>query len=282
MANFLCDLSDSSSRPASLLKSALAAMAAMYAALDMPALCRTEEIRRLVTALIKSGTRIGMRRSSVMPVQPFLDLFREWPQNSDLPIKDLRAKCICLLALTLMLRPSDIAPKSVQYDSDKDHVSNLVFHENQISFTPDGVKLVFLGIKNDMNRAGFDIFLPMGSDPKLDPVLALKAYMDRTAHMRALAKGAVFLTLTRPFHSVTASVVARILNSVIKLAGLDGRGFSAKSFRPTGATIAVAQGFDVDKVRRLGRWKTQSVFLEHYVHNNIDKCYIDDVFKFGT
>ena len=51
-----------------------------------------------------------------MPIAPFRQLFLSWEPNDELPIKQLHLKSITLLALTLMLRPSDIAPKSVTYN----------------------------------------------------------------------------------------------------------------------------------------------------------------------
>ena len=42
--------------------------------------------------------------------------------------------------------------------------------------------------------------------------------------------------------------------------------FLQKSFRPTGATIAIETGCDLEITMRQGRWKTRSVFFDHYVH----------------
>ena len=77
--------------------------------------------------------------------------------------------------------------------------------------------------------------------------------MDRTDKFRSI-DGPVFLTLYKPY----ASTVAKILNDAIVLAGLSRDQFSAKSFRPTGATRAVEQNFDPDLVMQTGRWKTRS------------------------
>ena len=64
-----------------------------------------------------------------------------------------------------------------------------------------------------------------------------------------------------------------MLEEGIHLAGLGGKGFSAKSFHPTGATAAVNMDVEPDKVRRLGRWKTQEVFYYHYVQNKMPSNY---------
>ena len=61
----------------------------------------------------------------------------------------LRLKCIALLALVTMLRPSDIAPKALWVDSEgKEH--NYVFKRDQIIFNDDGsMSVVIHGNKND-------------------------------------------------------------------------------------------------------------------------------------
>jgi integrase len=103
--------------------------------------------------------------------------------------------------------------------------------------------------------------------------------MTRTARDRLQAKGAVFLSLSQPPTPLSAAGVAAILTQAISLAGLAHQGFTAKSFRPTGATAAVSLGHDPEKVRRLGRWKTQSVFFDHYVHTKLPSDYTDSVLK---
>ena len=91
---------------------------------------------------------------------------------------------------------------------------------------------------------------------------ALRCYIRRTADVRPVDTKPVFITLTRKCHAIQAS----ILQEAIVLAGLEGQGFTAKCFRPTGATTGVKAGCDSNIVRTVGRWKSQEVFEEHYVH----------------
>ena len=104
--------------------------------------------------------------------------------------------------------------------------------------------------------------------------------MFRTKECRKEALGAVFLTLIKPFRAISGSTVSNILGNAIQLAGLEGQGYSAKFFRPSGATAAVACGHDYEKVRKLGRWKTETVFLDHYVHVKPDPKITKDVLLF--
>ena len=104
-------------------------------------------------------------------------------------------------------------------------------------------RTVFFGIKNDTDRSGAEVTLFPSQVPRLDPVGALHCYTERTATSRAATMdNAVFLTLRVPFHAITATAVASILDDAIEGAGLAGQGFSAKSFRPTGATVGIGSG----------------------------------------
>ena len=177
-----------------------------------------------------------------------------------------------------MLQPSDTAPKEVTYNQADRDTSRLVFSTDNISFPENGgLRITFLGIKNDTSRDGFEVEIPPLSNPKLDPALGLKAYLTRTEKYR-VPPYPVFIALHKPYGALSSVSIANILNQVIQNAGLDRSVYSAKSFRPTGATRAIEAGCDPDKVRRLGRWKTSSVFFEHYVHDkppqNITDCSI--------
>ena len=74
--------------------------------------------------------------------------------------------------------------------------------------------------------------------------------------------GPVFIAFRSPYNAVDSSTVSRILEKAIVLAGLSTKEFSAKSFRPTGATTAIAQNFNPENVRKVGRWKNQEVFFD--------------------
>ena len=126
IADFLCELGDKSERPKSLLNIAHAAINNLYRAyrVSTPG---DSDISDLITALIKSGTSQALRKSSVLPSEPFDSLFRELGDNTSMSIKMLRMKCVALLATVCMLRPSDIAPKSVHFDPTSGHVSKRIF-----------------------------------------------------------------------------------------------------------------------------------------------------------
>ena len=184
-------------------------------------------------------------------------------------------KTIALLALTLMLRPSDIAPKAIQFDPESSVISKVVFSQDSINFKDDGsVDITFFGIKNDTDRSGSVVTLPPAQDPALDPVQTLRSYINATQPAcGSTDDNAVFLTVNPPYQALDASHVAQIMEEAIQVAGLAGQGFTAKSFRPTGATMAIANNQDPKIVMKVGRWKTESVFYGHYVHTKTPEDY---------
>ena len=204
MADFFMHRCCSSARPHSTVHCVSAAVSALYEALGMDNPARDPFIVRLLQSIVKSGTRAPLAKSTVMDVSAFSRLFRSWPANEDLTIKQLRCKTIALLALALMLRPSDIAPLARRYDAGTDIVSDFVMSTDQFQFTEDGaVKVTFLGVKNDTQRTGFQVTLPPSTDPKLDPVGALRTYLSLTDSVRCRITKPAFLTLVRPFVAVS-------------------------------------------------------------------------------
>ena len=233
-ADFLCSLSDQTPRPESQLRGAEAAITYLYEAVGVPNPMSTPMMKRLHTALVKSGTKQPARRSKPMPVQPFHQLFQEWPDNAELDIKRLRLKTLTLLSLVFMARPSDFAPKGRVFIVDSLSPESMVFNDSQVTFNEDGSMTInFFGIKNDTNRGGFEVRIPGSDDPKLN----------------------------------------RHPQAAIQAAKLGGQGYSAKSFRPTGASVAVSSDCPPNTAMQIGRWKTNEVFYAHYVYPRAPQDY---------
>ena len=282
VADFLVGECSVSDRPHSTLRCMSAALAALYEVMGVANPLHDPLLVRLSQAIVKSGTRAPMTRSSVMDVSAFVRLFESWAVNESLPLKLLRLKAICLLAIALMLRPSDIAPLSMRFDAGSGVTSPFVMSTDQLQFRSDGtLQVTFLGIKNDAQRTGFQVAIPPSPNKTADPIDALRVYLARTESCRCPISKPVFISLVRPYAAVSASSVAAVLQQGIYFAEDFGlaKGHTPKDFRPTGATRAVQLGFDADDVQRLGRWKTRSVFLDHYVHNSVDPSFTQRLFE---
>ena len=150
-----------------------------------------------------------------------------------------------------------------------------MFTHEKVFFTDQGMVLYLHGIKNDYSRDGFCVCVNLASDPVICPVRTLEDYLERTGG--AGHKGPVFVSLKDVYKPITVTIISGILNKVIKLAGLDSKVYSAKSFRPMSATAAVESGLKPDQVRAIGRWWCQETFEHHYVHALPDKAFMDKV-----
>ena len=266
VSSFLVKLAKTSERPKGALSSTLAALSSFFGAInrksDNPI---NEDVYRLIDGLVKCETTKPLRRTPVMPNEPFKTLFLGWEDNQFLDLRRLRLKALTLLGLSVMLRPSDVAPKSIH--AEDEHFSPNEFTRQNIEFRKDDMVLYLFGIKNDYKRDGFRVVLPRLENTKLCPVDALETYIIRTDSKVKAKNAAVFLSLMKPYQGLSASGVAAILNKAIDMAGLSGKGYSAKCFRPTGATTAVEAGLSPDTIRAVGRWKNAETFEKHYVHS---------------
>ncbi len=281
IADFLCQIADSSDKPASQLRSAAAAITWMYHCIDEPCPMNSFELSSLTSALIKSGTLQPSLRTKIMPCEPFTQLFEQWGANEKLSVKQLRLKSITLLALACMTRPSDLAPNGEVFDPLSLTTSKMEFTTNQLQFHNDGsLTIVFFGIKNDADRKGFEVCIPPGASNASNPVQCLRDYVSRTDSQRPDSKP-VFISLNAPFKGICSGTVSNILKEAIALAGLSDSEYTPRSFRPTGATAAIEAGCLPETAMQIGRWKTKEVFLNRYVYPKAPQNYTENVMKFS-
>ena len=111
LADCLINIVSESDRPASMINCTLAALAHVYKILGKNDFTNDIFIKQLVLGIIKSSTKNHRNKSNVMPIEKFTVYFNNLDNNT-IDVKMLRLKCIALLALVTMLRPSDIAPKA--------------------------------------------------------------------------------------------------------------------------------------------------------------------------
>ena len=280
LADYLCQTADASRRPESCIKSVLAAISFYFEGLGKSSPTYNSDIKRLTTALIKSGTAQPMLRQKPMPISAFRHLFDLLGDNDKLCLKYLRLKTVTLLALVLMTRPSDLAPKAKIFDPITMTSKPIVLSVDDIQFLEDGSMIVtFWGIKNDTQRQGFEVSVPPSEDSIMNPVSCLKTYIAKTSKYRTEPDKPLLIALKAPYEAISADTVGNILEESIKMAGLSNQGFSAKSFRPTGATIAVSQGILPKTVMKIGRWKTKEVFLNHYVYGQVPSGFTTDLLR---
>ena len=105
----------------------------------------------------------------------------------------------------MMLWPTDIAPKAVIFNLESETKHKVIFARDQIQFHNYGSAIVKLfGIRNDGDRAGFEVLVLNHEEPKLDPVKAVQDYMVRTSFQ----DNAVFLSLNYPHTALNAGTIS--------------------------------------------------------------------------
>ena len=157
----------------------------------------SQDIRKLINGLKKGGTSQPMRKSKVMKIEPFRELFRSWGDNEWLTLEMLRMKTFTLLVLCVMLRPLDVAPKAQVWNKDQEKWVNLGFTRDKIEFLENGAMSVYFhGTKNDYDRDGAQVFIQPSGEQKLCPVKAMQSYLHRTAKLVKWKEAPVFLALT--------------------------------------------------------------------------------------
>ena len=82
LSEFLCKLANTSQRPESVLKTSISAFACLLEALGKVSHTNNSDIKRLVTGLVKTQIFTHMCRSKPMPVEPFINSFTTWGDNS--------------------------------------------------------------------------------------------------------------------------------------------------------------------------------------------------------
>ena len=179
-----------------------------------------------------------------------------------------------------MLRPSDIATKAVHFDSQDNESKTVVVYYWQY---------IFSAIWRSNNHFPRNWkwhcthripghYLQLAQEP-INLILFEHFGITLTGLVinQQPQENPVFLAFTPPYGSITAKTVANVMNEAVDAVGLSGQGFSAKSFRPTGATLAVESGCDPEIAMQIGRWKTKSVFYEHYVHSKPPVTFSDNI-----
>lgn len=257
IAEFMCYKAESSERPESMLTTILAALAQLFGSHEPNPIPKCLQNLRL--ALVKRCTTRAKGRTPIMPVQPLMRLVESWGPNNVISLSKLRQKTLALLALCAMCRPSD-----------------LLLNRKDIVFNDDGsATMTFFAIKNDRNRKGFEVRLTPSTNTLVDPIACLKEYLSQTKRHVTDHGDPVFITLQPPFKALSAASIAASLRQTIQEAGLGNDKFTARCFRPSGATAAVRMGNDPEVTRQIGRWKSQDVFYDTYVYPMPSKSFTD-------
>ena len=179
-----------------------------------------------------------------------LDFAKADGENESLRLNRLSAKLTTLIALTSLLRVSEIAAierSSVRFD--------------------DGAATLFLSKPRKTQHQGplSSIKIPRCPDKLVCPVDCLGLYVYVTDPIRPASNvDRLLISNIAPYRPVSASTVARWIKSYMERAGVDTQTFSAHSTRGAAASKAVASGVPIESVLTAAQWSRESTFARFY------------------
>lgn len=203
---------------------------------------------------LKPPTR---RYNTIWDAGKVLDLFLEWPNNSNLSLKQLTMKTCGLLAILSGQRVQTLSRISL---------SDIKIGENLVEiFVKETIKTSRPGTVQP------NIVLPAFTlDDRLCPVKALIEYIEKTQHLRQNIEQ-LWISYDRPFCSVKTQTISRWLKTLLKESGVDVSIYKSHSFRHASTSKAFEVGVNVDVIFASAGWNEKSkVFANFY------KCKIDN------
>lgn len=212
--------------------------------------------QRVVDDQVMKLVKRGLANQQPVPAARYentwdLDLLLEYwavtPANDPTSVRD---KALSLLAAAAVARPSDLE------------------RVRHVDFSASGVVIRILDAKNSVGWAPpirVD-FLPRDLRDCC-AARSLGLYINDTQLMRA-GRDILFLALQPGkdgvYEAINAKTIAKRIHGIMIAAGVDPS-FTANSIRHAAVSHAVDGGATLDAVQQHGRWRSDSVFRQHYL-----------------
>lgn len=186
-----------------------------------------------------------------------LNLFNQWPDNSNLSLVKLSHKLVGLLALCTGQRVQTIHSISV---------------DDIISGNPVQIKLPAIlkttrpGVPNPILTLPFYV-----DNSKLCIVRTLQEYVCRTEKYRINDSfKQLILTTVKPFKPASRQTISNWLVSILKESGINTDIFKGHSFRHASSSRAAKKGLCTNTIINAVGWSTASTFAKFYNREIVD------------
>ncbi|CAL8110304.1 unnamed protein product [Orchesella dallaii] len=206
------------------------------------------------------------RYKSVWDVSLLLNLFRSWPSNENLSLKQLSHKTVALLAILSGQRVQTLSLIELEQVVVNGSVMNILI--------PHAVKTSKPGVTQPSI-----VLAKYSLDTNLCPVEAVTCYINLTREIR---KGkSLFVSYEYPYKNVGSQTISRWLKTVLKDAGIDTTIFTSHSYRHASTSKAFACGVGIDIIFDSAGWMHESkVFGKYYNCKINSRCdYSDTLLK---
>ena len=215
-----------------------------------PEISQDERIRRFFKGLLKIRP-MKPKYNTTWDPKIVLNYITSLGKNEDLSMKDLTLKLISLLALTTGHRMQTFFLIRIE---------NIELNVNRIEIKiPDRIKT------SGCNRKQPSLVLSyFKKNVKICVASALLCYMSRTKDLRGDIQF-LFISLTRPFRSVTLQSLSRWVKIILEKSGLNTNIFTAHSTRHASTSAVKRSGVDIDIVRKTAGWtQSSNTFVKFY------------------
>jgi hypothetical protein len=121
-------------------------------------------------------------------------------------------------------------------------------------------------------------FVRYPEDPKLDVVSCIQEYKDRTAPIRGDTKQ-FLISYVKPHKAVVPCSIARWLQMLMQLAGIDVSKYKAHSTRSAATSKAKIMGLSAQEIMERANWKRESTFSRFYHKDTKEQNFQKSVLK---
>lgn len=205
------------------------------------------------------------RYTDTWDVDLVLNLFRSWPEDSGLSLKDLSMKVSMLMGLTGAMRQSELHLLRVDHLSDTGEL---------IRFSIGGLTKT-----RKVGQGPLTIeFSSYPEDPKLDVVSCIRAYVSRTRSLRG-SSSQLLISYVKPHKAIVACSVARWLQTIMQRAGIDVSIYKAHSTRSAATSKAKVMGLSAQEIMQRANWTRESTFKRYYHRNTKNQAFQEAVLK---
>jgi hypothetical protein len=183
-------------------------------------------------------------------VEQVLDLFKKWPEDQGLDLKQLSLKVTTLMALTGVLRRSEL--QLLRVDEMLDLGDKIQFQVGGLTKTR----------KVGEGPVTFEFWM-YEHEPKLDVTQSIRAYISRTSRLRK-NQSQLLVSFVKPHKAIVACSVARWLQMCMELAGIDTSIYKGHSTKSASVSRAKAGGLSAGEIMARAKWRRESTFRKFY------------------
>lgn len=179
-----------------------------------------------------------------------LNFMQNSTATESLSLSDLTRKTVTLLALSTLMRASELA--GIEKNS-------VVISSSEVTFTLSRPR------KSQSSGPLKTFCLTAFSDKRVCPVHCLGYYIFLTDFLRNdLNSQTLFIGLVDPHSPVSSNTIGRWIKEYLNLAEIDTSVFSAHSTRGSAASKAAESGQSISSILRSGGWSRESTFARFY------------------